>query len=337
MYARAVRFVDHYALAELPYFELRDGRLVAAGADEWGPAIDAHTHLALSYVRRASVNLTRAHDRTRHYLPVDSPVNLDVYMNRNFSEEQLRALKRDLTLGVLVGGTMRATHTAANLTREMAELGIAASVLLPIDMPALSRNAEQYLEVARDTGAVFSLGSVHPHARNVRERLAAQKAAGARGVKVHPAVQLVAPDHPRAMSLYAACAQLSLPVFFHCGPVGIETRAARRRCQLERYVPPVTEHPDCTFVLGHSGALQMEQGLELARRHENVWLELASQSLSNVREILRRGPTDRILFGTDWPFYHQAPGLAKVLLATEGDPQLRRRVLHDNAARLFGL
>lgn len=332
-----MQFADHFALAELPYFELRDGRLVAVGVDEWGPAIDSHTHLALSYVRQTSVDLTAAHDETLHYLPTSSPVDLDVYMNRNFSVEQLKALKRDLTLGVLVGGAMRDTHTAGNLTREMGELGIATSVLLPIDMPILSSNAEQYLEVARNTGAIASLGSVHPHARNVRGRLAAQKAAGARGVKVHPAVQLIAPDHPRAMALYAACAELSLPVFFHCGPVGIETRAARRRCQLDRYVPPVTEHPDCTFVLGHSGALQMEQGLELARRNDNVWLELASQSLSNVREILRRGPTDRILFGTDWPFYHQAPGLAKVLLATEGEPELRRRVLHDNAERLFGL
>ena len=41
--------------------------------------------------------------------------------------------------------------------------------------------------------------------------------------------------------------------------------------------------------------------------------------------------------GSDWPFYHQATGLAKALLATEGDPALRRRVLYDNAASLFGL
>jgi predicted TIM-barrel fold metal-dependent hydrolase len=56
-----------------------------------------------------------------------------------------------------------------------------------------------------------------------------------------------------------------------------------------------------------------------------------------VRRILERAPEERVLFGSDWPFYHQAVPLAKVLLATEGAPRTRRRVLRDNAARLLGL
>jgi predicted TIM-barrel fold metal-dependent hydrolase len=56
-----------------------------------------------------------------------------------------------------------------------------------------------------------------------------------------------------------------------------------------------------------------------------------------VRTILDQADPDRVVYGTDWPFYHQSIALAKVLIATEGDPALRRKVLHDNAARLFGL
>ena len=48
-------------------------------------------------------------------------------------------------------------------------------------------------------------------------------------------------------------------------------------------------------------------------------------------------PADRVLYGTDWPFYHQALTLARVLIATEGEPSLRRGVLHDNAVRLLGI
>jgi len=43
------------------------------------------------------------------------------------------------------------------------------------------------------------------------------------------------------------------------------------------------------------------------------------------------------MLGSDWPFYHQVVPIAKVLLATEGQPEVRRRVLWENAARLFGL
>jgi predicted TIM-barrel fold metal-dependent hydrolase len=68
-----------------------------------------------------------------------------------------------------------------------------------------------------------------------------------------------------------------------------------------------------------------------------VWLELSSQSLTNVRRILDEAPPERLVHGSDWPFYHQAISLAKILLATEAHPDARRRVLYGNAARLFGL
>jgi predicted TIM-barrel fold metal-dependent hydrolase len=79
----------------------------------------------------------------------------------------------------------------------------------------------------------------------------------------------------------------------------------------------------------------MEEALALAKEHESVWLELSSQSLSNVRKILDEAPPDRIVFGSDWPFYHQGIGIAKVLMVTEDRKDLRSKVLHDNAARLL--
>ena len=53
--------------------------------------------------------------------------------------------------------------------------------------------------------------------------------------------------------------------------------------------------------------------------------------------MIEEADPDRIVFGTDWPFYHHALQLAKVLVVTEGKPGLRRKVLHDNAARLLRL
>jgi predicted TIM-barrel fold metal-dependent hydrolase len=77
--------------------------------------------------------------------------------------------------------------------------------------------------------------------------------------------------------------------------------------------------------------------LSLANRYPNVWLELASQSLWGHRKIFAEAPPDRICFGSDWPFYPVAFPLAKVLLATEGNDDLRHAVLRGNAARLLGL
>jgi predicted TIM-barrel fold metal-dependent hydrolase len=331
------KFRDVLDLARLPYFELRAGRLALADP-ALGPAIDLHTHLALAYGPRSRLDLLRATPETEHYLPSrGAPIDLEVYANRNFTTEALARMKRDLTIMSFTARGMRATHTAPNLEREMADLGIARAVLLPIDFPILSRNAQSYLRVAARGGPLVAFGSVHPYAPGLARRLDAQRAAGARGVKVHPAVQMVPPDDRRAMRLYRLAGERGMPIFFHCGPVGIETRLGRRLSRVRRYERAAAENPRTTFVFGHSGALELAEALALARRYENVWMELSSQPLAGVRRILAETAPERIVFGSDWPFYHQAIGLAKALIATEGAPALRRRVLYENAARLLDL
>jgi hypothetical protein len=330
------RFESLLDLARLPYFAVRDGRLVLADP-ALGPAVDVHTHLALAYVLPTRLDLRREWPETEHYLPAARPLELDVYANKNFSPEDVERMTRDLALGSLSAGGMRHTHTIANLAREMADLGIRASVLLPIDFPVLSDNARTWLRAIAGRRELVGFGSVHPYARDVEQKLDEQVALGARGVKVHPAVQNVRPDARRAKRLYRACGARKLPVLFHCGPVGIEPRLGRWLSQVRFYEEAIAECPETTFVLGHSGALQMPEALAFAKRYPNVWLELASQSLTGVRRILDEAPDDRVLFGTDWPFYHQAMGLAKVYLATEGKGALRAKVLHANAERLLGL
>ncbi len=126
-------------------------------------------------------------------------------------------------------------------------------------------------------------------------------------------------------------------VLWHCGPVGIEAHLPRYLSQVRFYERPIAENPLTTFVLGHSGALQFEQALELQRRYPNVWLETSSQSLSNVRRMVLEADPDRVVHGSDWPFYHPAISVSKILIATEGKKDIRHKILWRNAARLLGL
>jgi len=330
-------FRDLLGLAELPWFARGDeGRLVVRDRS-FGPVLDVHTHVALAYVMPMKVDMfPQVPVTTRHYLPSSRPLDLDIYVNRNFTGGDVTEMKRDLTVRSLGGSGMRATHTAANLVREMDELGITRSIVLPIDFPLLSHNADVALDVARRDEHIVGFGSVHPWSRDLAGKLDAQIAKGARGIKVHPAVQCVRPDDPRAIRLYRLCGERRIPVLWHCGPVGIGTRLGDYLTQVRFYERPVAECPETTFILGHAGALQLDLGLDLHRRYPNVWLETASQSLPGVHTLIERADTRRLLMGSDWPFYHQAISLAKVLMATEGKPELRRAILWDNGARLLG-
>ncbi len=323
-------------LARLPWFDVHGGRLVVSDRSV-GPVIDMHSHIALAYLLPMRLDLYRATPRTEHYLPSCCRIDFEVYQNKNFTPDALHSLKRDLTLCSLTRGGMRVTHTVPNLVREMDELGIVHSVLLPIELPYISNNAAHALEAARREPKCLSFGSVHPIVDRVGMRLDEQAHSGARGIKVHPAVQLMAPDHPRAMALFRHAGARNLPILIHCGPVGIELESGRRRTQVALYEKAIAETPGTKFVLGHAGALQMDRALDLACRYPNVWLEMSGQSLSNVRTILDRADPERVVYGSDWPFYHQALGIAKVLMATVGREHLRSKVLFQNAATLLGL
>ena len=329
------RFENLLDLARLPYFEARAGRLVLADRS-LGPAIDMHTHLALSYGPVRRTDLGRATDEALLYLPKQRAIDLDLYMNKNLSRRDLRDLKVDLALYAFTARGMRATHTVPNLAREMEELGVTRSVLLAIDFPFWSSNTRDWIAATRGRRDFVTFGSVHPLDPDPARALDEQVRLGARGIKFHPQVQQVPPDHPRAIALFRMCGERGLPMLHHCGPVGIEPESGRLRTQVYRYEKGIAECPGTQFALGHSGALQLGRAIDLARRYPNVWLELASQSLPGVRRILAEAPNDRVVYGSDWPFYHQAIGLAKVFLATDGNDALRRAVLHANAARLLG-
>jgi predicted TIM-barrel fold metal-dependent hydrolase len=323
-------------LVRLPWFGLEDERLVMTD-HAVGPIADMHTHLALAYLRPMSVDLAALHAETKHYLPSCCAIDLEVYVNKNIPPEALHELKIDLTLRSVGKGGMRATHTVPNLVREMDEIGIRASLLLPIDFPVLSQNAGVALDAAKKEPKLLSLGSVHPYASDPERRLDTQLGLGARGIKVHPAVQLVRPDAARAMRLYRMCAEREMIVLWHCGPVGIEGALPRWLSRVRFYERPIAENPRTKFVLGHSGALEFEQALELQRRYPNVWLETSSQSLGNIKRMVERADPDRIVHGSDWPFYHPAISVSKILIATEGNPELRHKMLWANAAKLLGL
>ncbi len=333
-------FASTLDLARLPWFEVRGGSRLAVrddARDEVGPIIDCHTHLAMAFLRRLTVDIHAATPATAHYLPVTLPVDLDAYSNTNLDKASMFGMKVDLAALGLTSQGMRTTHTAPNLLREMGDLGIGRAVLLPFDLPIGPRNADVILAAAQRYPELVSFGSVHPLDRDIDARLDAQAAQGSLGVKLHPNGQFIAPDHPKTVHLCGRCGAHGLPVLFHCGPVGIEPKAAARRSQVARYEATIAANPDTTFILGHSGALQVREAVRYADQYPNTYFELACLGLADLRHVLDVVPAERILFGTDWPFYHQGLTLARVLIATEDDRALRRAILHDNAARLLGI
>ncbi len=341
----ALRFRGYRGLAQLPYFQLDgDGRLRVTVKD-MPRAIDFHTHLGTALLFAPALDLQRSTPRVQYFLDCDREqpgcdLDLDVYINANFTAAAHRELTRETVAQLLFGGRAAQTHTVPNLLAEMDASGVEQAAVLAIaaGLPFGDDLTTTWMEAIRQAHAdarLLPFASVHPRDGGWREKLRAFARRGARGVKIHPEMQRLFPDEPGAMEIYAECQQLGLPVIFHGGRSGIEPGFMRQYAVMRRYVPPIAAFPRVQFVLGHAGARDVAAAIPLAQRHANVWLEIAGQGVTQLHDLLLQVGADRLLFGTDWPFYPLAATLAKVLIVTEGQPSARAAILRGNAERVF--
>lgn len=340
-------FRGYRGLAELPWFELDATGELRNVALDLPKAIDMHCHLGMSLLLAPEVDLQQRTERVIHLLDCDATdpgceLDLDVYINRNFSEEALDDLWWGSAASGLWGSTSARTQTIPNLLHEMDACGVERASIMPIafDLPFGDDLTERWMQAINTAGARqrLILGcSVHPQDPARFTRLRGYAAAGARIIKFHPTMQRAYPDSNVMMELYAECEQLGLIVFFHCGRAGIEPESTHRYALPRHYEAALKTYPNLQFVLGHSGARDVAEAVPLAIRYENAWLDTHGQGVTTLHDMLKRTGGQRMLFGADWPFYHLAASLAKLLIITEGHPQERYALLRGNAERLLSM
>jgi len=341
------RYRGYRGLAELPWFELDGAGVLHCVADDVPQAIDMHCHFGISVMLAPDIDLQARTPRVQHLLDCDAPgsggcdLDLDVYINANFSDDDLRTLQLGTVGQGLWGSSAASTQTIPNLLAEMDSMRVERSAILPITFgfPFGDDLCERWLEAidASHSHERFVKGaSVHPRDPERISKLERYAAAGARLVKLHPTMQRFYPDDPSMNSIYEACDRLGLAVFFHCGRAGIEPEPTHRYALPRHYEAPLANFPNLQFVLGHGGARDQAAALELAPRYENAWLGIHGQGVTWLSDMIRRTGGERLLFGTDWPFYHLGATLAKVLIVTEGAPDVRGAILRRNAERLLG-
>ena len=272
-------------------------------------------------------------------------------MGQNQTESDIAEMTKSLLGTISPGGSAATeTHTIPNLIEEIDLLGIEKTVIFPIayGFPYGDDVTEWYLEAIEKSGKkdrFIICGSVKPTLPEAVEKTKALKLKGVKGIKLHPNMARFTPNDKRAWAFYEECSQLRLPVLIHCGLVGKEGIVkpeqtmgyTGRHAEISHFFEPLEEFPDLQFVLCHSGAIQNDQAIGLARKNRNVWLDIQGQSVDNIRKMIAEAGPERLMFGSDWPFFPIASLLARLLIATEGDKKIRKMIFSENARRFWGL
>ena len=199
----------------------------------------------------------------------------------------------------------------------------------------------------RHPDVLTGFGSVDPLKGDVAvgevERI---RALGLRGVKLHPSLQRFAPDEERFLPLFAACADARLPILVHTGTSGIGAGAPGGqgiRIDLAhplRLDPVAAAFPTLTIIAAHTGWPWHLDLIAMALHKTNVVVDISGWAPRHlapeiVREMGRR-LSRQTVFGSDYPFISPERCLRELDAVDLGD-DVRRRILHDNAARIIGL
>ncbi|MFA6450809.1 MAG: amidohydrolase family protein [bacterium] len=326
------------ALSELEYFKLNESGKIELASKELGPIIDMHTHLGFTTAIAPPLNLSRRTPYVKHsFSEKGMGVDLSVYSGVNLTQENRGGLFRDYAEAAFFGSGAATTYTAPNLLEEMDRCGVERSVLLAMDLPGSMTASEGHIRAAGDGRRLIPFCGVSPRSLRWERHVEKCLAMGAKGLKYHPYINVMAPDHPMAIRLFRRWSRSGLPILFHTAHNGVEPSVLRQFSHIELYQKTLRRLSDSVFVLGHAGMGFFREAVAMAKEHGNTYLEIGGQPPDVVRELIDTIGPDRIMYGSDWPVYPLAMPLSKIFIATEGDPESRRKILYENAQRLLNL
>jgi hypothetical protein len=201
---------------------------------------------------------------------------------------------------------------------------------------------------AENSDVLIPFGSVDPW----KGKAAVQQARrlvedhGVRGFKFHPSVQAFFPNDQMAYPLYAVIEELGVPALFHTGQTGIGAGMPGGGGIRFKYANPMhvddvaADFPDLSIVLAHPSFPWQDEALAVATHKPRVYIDLSGwspkyfppQLVQYANTLLK----DKVLFGSDYPAITPDRWLAD-FDALDIKPEVRPRILKDNAIRLLGL
>jgi predicted TIM-barrel fold metal-dependent hydrolase len=241
------------------------------------------------------------------------------------------------------GATPFTDGTAEDLSARLRENGIDLGVVLPVvTRPGQFDTVNAFARTLCEMEGLISFGGIHPDDETPEEHVRQIREMGLRGVKIHPDYQGVYIDDPRYIRIAREAVRLGLILITHAGVddgFPEETHCPPNRAA--RFVEAVyrdNEGAPGKIVFAHGGGNRQFAEVIRCLAGLDVYFDLSYilsyASPATVMEVIRAHGSERILFGTDYPWGD--PGafvrFVRALPLTENE---REDIFHRNAERLL--
>lgn len=166
------------------------------------------------------------------------------------------------------------------------------------------------------------------------------KSLGLCGIKLHPEYQGFSPLESRLAPVWAAIAEVGLPVLFHAGS-DIGFYGAGRHSRPGDFAELAARHPTLKIICAHMGGWRNWNEVETELCGAPVYFDTSfSKAWMGDREqferIIRKHGVERILYGTDSPWNELTDGIAEIRETSLSDRE-KEMIFWDNAAALLHL
>ena len=168
-----------------------------------------------------------------------------------------------------------------------------------------------------------------------------------KGWKLNPHIWGVPIDCDESIGLLKELAKTKLPIM-SCSGIGlpkemlnsaVPTKKTRKEV-MTQHLPKFEKALDCisdtTVILAYSGCFDFGYMIDIMKKHPNTYTDISVQPSGNIKELIKEIGSERVLFGTDYPFVTQALSILSVLRATH-DEQERINIFSKNAKTLLGI
>ena len=188
-------------------------------------------------------------------------------------------------------------------------------------------------------GRVLPFASINPFLVNdlaeELERLV--KEYDFRGIKVYPTYQHHYVNDPRMYPLYAKLQEFGLPMLVHTGSSVF--KGARIKYGDPLLLDDVAvDFPALNILMAHSGRpFWYEQAFWMARRHENVYMEVSGLPAKNLLDYFPRleDIAHKVVYGSDWPGNPDLRRNPDAIRALPISEDAKQAILYDNASRVL--
>lgn len=180
----------------------------------------------------------------------------------------------------------------------------------------------------------------HKGMQGIRDLNHAVQTLGLRGAAVDPYLAQLYPNDAKYYPIYSKCCELDIPLVFTTGPATLVPAAVVDHVA-PRYIDFVArDFPELKIIISHGGYPWVNEAICVAERNKNVFIEISEYERSPMSEAYIQAANtmigDKLLYASAHPFvdFRQALQTYQELPFT---PEVRQKVMHDNAAKLLGL